>query len=69
VLDFPAPVGPARRAQPHGRSRWESEDRELNGEPVRRGSASAILNDHQAYVEAMIADPLALKPAFDRGRP
>jgi len=40
-----------------------------HGAPLDRARASAILSDHRAYVEAMIADPLAVKPAFGRRRP
>jgi glyoxylase-like metal-dependent hydrolase (beta-lactamase superfamily II) len=40
-----------------------------HGEPLGRVRAGEIVRDHVDYVEAMIADPLAVRPAFARGRP
>jgi glyoxylase-like metal-dependent hydrolase (beta-lactamase superfamily II) len=40
-----------------------------HGEPLDRTRAASIVADHRAYVEAMIADPAAVKPAYARGRP
>jgi glyoxylase-like metal-dependent hydrolase (beta-lactamase superfamily II) len=40
-----------------------------HGEPLERARAAEILGDHRDYVEAMIADPEAVKPSFGRGRP
>jgi glyoxylase-like metal-dependent hydrolase (beta-lactamase superfamily II) len=40
-----------------------------HGEPLDRVRATEILGEHRAYVEGMISDPLAVRPAFARGRP
>jgi glyoxylase-like metal-dependent hydrolase (beta-lactamase superfamily II) len=40
-----------------------------HGKPLDRAGARDIVRDHREYVEAMIADPLAVRPAFGRGRP
>jgi glyoxylase-like metal-dependent hydrolase (beta-lactamase superfamily II) len=40
-----------------------------HGAPLDRTRAAEIVADHRGYVEAMIADPLAVKPPLARGRP
>jgi len=40
-----------------------------HGEPLERARAAEILTDHRDYVEAMVANPEAVRPAFARGRP
>jgi glyoxylase-like metal-dependent hydrolase (beta-lactamase superfamily II) len=40
-----------------------------HGTPLEKARALEILGDHRSYVEGMIADPLAVKPAYARGRP
>jgi len=40
-----------------------------HGEPLDRARAAAIAGEHRDYVEAMIADPVAVRPPVARGRP
>jgi glyoxylase-like metal-dependent hydrolase (beta-lactamase superfamily II) len=40
-----------------------------HGEPLDRPRAAEIVRDHADYVRAMIADPLAVKPTYVKGRP
>ncbi|HWH11950.1 MAG TPA: MBL fold metallo-hydrolase [Solirubrobacteraceae bacterium] len=40
-----------------------------HGEPLDRARGASIAREHRDYVEAMIADPRAVKPPLARGRP
>jgi glyoxylase-like metal-dependent hydrolase (beta-lactamase superfamily II) len=40
-----------------------------HGPPLEAGRAAEVIGEHRDYVEAMLRDPLTVKPAFARGRP